>query len=869
MIKYLQIKFIVLATILFCNCICSTAFAQWKWQHPAPQGNDLTDVYFIDANTGWACGEGGALIKSINGGNNWSNQYTGFLTNNQGVYFFDATHGYLANENNFLYSADGGSTWTIRYRFSNLYFEKMFFLNKDTGWVSGEFNGQFSLYRTIDGGNNWNSQVFGISNNITSVQFLSTGEGWLCGENGLYASSSNYGVNWNYSSPSGINNFNAVYFIDTQNGYIAGDGGLLLNTSNGGTNWSPVTLPNAVDLNAVYFSNTSTGVVLGANKNIFYTTNGGLNWNSSSATATTGLAIKEISNANYIIVGLNGAIATSVNSGSSWTTNSTIISQQELNGVTAANSTSLFACGNAGKIVSSVNSGNTWNNLTSGTIRNLNDIAAGSVTNVAAVADSGYIYYTTNSGTNWLNAISPSTENLNALCKATATILYTCGNNGVILKSINSGAGWSDQPNPLAGVGINYLSIFFTTQDTGYVGTDGAEILYTYNGGIVWNLVSTSVSGPFNSVHFVTGQHGFAATGTGDILESTDAGLNWAVIYSQPSTDIRKIVFTDAMNGWYFADGKVYRSIDGGFHWGQEYLPSAKNLNDAVFLNNSDAIAVGDGYSSILSRNGDLTQSIATTLLCTDNSYTVNVVPTGTFNPGNIFTVQLSDEFGNFDFPVNIGSQSATTAAGIPVFIPAGFFDSPDYRIRVISSDPVMYSSISLNSLTYHTSPDAFAYTIDPTAICNGDSVTIYATIGGNWTYQWYVDGNIINGATNDSIRVVATGDYTVQVDDGTCSAVSGIVDVLVSVCNGITEYSSDHALSAYPNPTNGIVTIKINDPVYTGQLIVTDIAGRILDTSGKINGAEYQFDMTNYLQGVYFIQVTGYSHGTIRLVRN
>ena len=47
------------------------AFPQWFWQNPLPQGNPLTSIKFTDANTGYAVGYYGTIIKTTNGGSNW------------------------------------------------------------------------------------------------------------------------------------------------------------------------------------------------------------------------------------------------------------------------------------------------------------------------------------------------------------------------------------------------------------------------------------------------------------------------------------------------------------------------------------------------------------------------------------------------------------------------------------------------------------------------------------------------------------------------------------------------------------------------------------------------------------------------------
>ena len=62
---------LILVSSLF---IFSNTNAQWFWQNPLPQGNPLTSICFTDANTGWAVGTGGTIMKTTDGGSNWENQ---------------------------------------------------------------------------------------------------------------------------------------------------------------------------------------------------------------------------------------------------------------------------------------------------------------------------------------------------------------------------------------------------------------------------------------------------------------------------------------------------------------------------------------------------------------------------------------------------------------------------------------------------------------------------------------------------------------------------------------------------------------------------------------------------------------------------
>ena len=55
--------------------------------------NDLWGVSFTDANNGTAVGFGGTILRTTNGGTNWTSQSSGTTNNLYGVSFTDANNG--------------------------------------------------------------------------------------------------------------------------------------------------------------------------------------------------------------------------------------------------------------------------------------------------------------------------------------------------------------------------------------------------------------------------------------------------------------------------------------------------------------------------------------------------------------------------------------------------------------------------------------------------------------------------------------------------------------------------------------------------------------------------------------------------------
>lgn len=79
------------------------------------------------------------------------------------------------------------------------------------------------------------------------------------------------------------------------------------------------------------------------------------------------------------------------------------------------------------------------------------------------------------------------------------------------------------------------------------------------------------------------------------------------------------------------------------------------------------------------------------------------------------------------------------------------------------------------------TNPSAVITSQGNTTFCQGGFVYLNASTGANYTYEWYNNGQLINGATASVYQATVTGNYTVKVTDGACSATSNSVPVIVN----------------------------------------------------------------------------------------
>jgi hypothetical protein len=128
--------------------------------------------------------------------------------------------------------------------------------------------------------------------------------------------------------------------------------------------------------------------------------------------------------------------------------------------------------------------------------------------------------------------------------------------------------------------------------------------------------------------------------------------------------------------------------------------------------------------------------AITKKIMCGDNSFNVSFHATGTFNPGNTFTVQLSNAAGSFASPINIGSVISTTSSLVNCKIPLHIANGNAYRVRVVSSNPIVNGATSDTVFTLYDQPRYNDTTVN--IICQGETVnltTVYTTTG--FTTSW------------------------------------------------------------------------------------------------------------------------------------
>lgn len=142
---------------------------------------------------------------------------------------------------------------------------------------------------------------------------------------------------------------------------------------------------------------------------------------------------------------------------------------------------------------------------------------------------------------------------------------------------------------------------------------------------------------------------------------------------------------------------------------------------------------------------------LANNTLCACQTLNINYTTNGVFNIGNVYTVQLSNDLGNFAAATNIGVLNGNAPSGtISCVIPCNTPYGTGYRIRIVASSPLYTSPDNGINLTINPSPQV---TITQTGANCIDTLIANATlpaIGPAPGLKYYIEDSPPWGSLNN-----------------------------------------------------------------------------------------------------------------------
>ncbi|MFO0356836.1 MAG: LamG-like jellyroll fold domain-containing protein [Sphingobacteriaceae bacterium] len=218
------------------------------------------------------------------------------------------------------------------------------------------------------------------------------------------------------------------------------------------------------------------------------------------------------------------------------------------------------------------------------------------------------------------------------------------------------------------------------------------------------------------------------------------------------------------------------------------------------------------------------------------SNVTVNAAPivsanNGTICNGNTFTIVPS------------GANTYTIQGGNTVVSPTA---NASYTVIGTNSVGCVSANTATSSVTVNANPTVTTVS-NASLICNGQTATLTAS-GAN-TYVW----NTTATTAVIAVSPTTTTSYTVTGTNAAGCSANAVLTQSVNACTGINSNVLASNILVYPNPSNGIFNVQLEN---AATIEVTDVLGRVILTD-KVNAGNYQLNLGNNVNGVYFVKAT------------
>lgn len=249
----------------------------WIFQN-SNVNTSIHDIFFLDSLHGWALTWhrnqhgpiGTTFLKTTNGGMTWSTEVYGKdFTFIYSIIFNDLMNGWICGEPGvILRTRNGGMDWTEtkinNIQFSNFPIKKIKFFNNNFGLGCGGIIDIFGvIWRTTDGGENWDAFPIGPEP-INDFQIISNDFVFAVGGDYEYGTavshSTDFGLTWNYRTLDIFGIANSVAFRNSKEGWInlKGERKFLVTIDSGWT-WNEYLTPDSVQPNKIIFTDSLHG----------------------------------------------------------------------------------------------------------------------------------------------------------------------------------------------------------------------------------------------------------------------------------------------------------------------------------------------------------------------------------------------------------------------------------------------------------------------------------------------------------------------------------------------------------------------------------------------------------------------------------
>jgi hypothetical protein len=434
------------------------------------------------------------------------------------------------------------------------------------------------------------------------------------------------------------------------------------------------------------------------------------------------------------------------------------------------------------------------------------------------------------------------------------------------------------------------------TADTLWAKGGGNYTIRILNGACYSNpsnvLTITNLPTPVKPSLTVQGATTFCEGGSVQLTSSLNINNQWFKNNS-PVASATGINYTVSATGEYFV--RVTNTSSGCHNYSDTVSVQVNPVPTTPAITVTGSTAICTGSSATL-------QSSATS----GNQWFKN----GTLIAGAVNQQYTATEAGTYTVKVSNGNCTSAASTGVTITVnttPTAPTLTAAGSTGICSGDSVkLQSSVATGNQWYKngtaitgaTGPDYFAkeaasFSVRTTqngctsASSNAYDVTVYpaptkpgitsngtamtATGTGYTSYQWYLNNNIINGATQSQYATTQNGVYTVVVKDNRgCANTSDNFNYVTTAVNDV--FFQGYTIQWFPNPVHDNLQLQVSPGTgLSGKVTVRviDVAGRLVQQEQVLKNGANTIPMKQLPAGPYWIVLkNNKTEKTVRILK-
>ncbi len=347
-----------------------------------------------------------------------------------------------------------------------------------------------------------------------------------------------------------------------------------------------------------------------------------------------------------------------------------------------------------------------------------------------------------------------------------------------------------------------------------------------------WYLNNTLIPNETNSSLSVNSAGNYQVLVSANGCDSISNTLQ-VIVNPLPSIDISNQVIvqsTCGLNNASITDINVIGNSPFNFNWTNG---SGTSYSSTINLTNASA---GQYYFVVSDVNG-CSDSLAYQLTSSPAPQTPVLIAPAQACEGSTLILNVSNVDQNLNYTWNFNGTTIQSGIGLDSIqiLNCTIQNSGTYEVVVNDGN---CSVDTLVSILINDKPDPIVSS-SALSFCSGNNVTLNVTSGLGYTYQWYQNGQLISGETNNTIDVSSAGNYQVLVSNNGCDSLTQNIQIIEL---------------PLPIMITNSVSSCINQPT---QLTASGNATFTwLSSTGQFNGNSVSVDSS--IAGVYTFTLTG-----------